>query len=59
MSLWTYALIGGLALLGLAVIAVSLRARRRRNAPPRDLPNFNFDKNKSYEKEGRKFPFSY
>ncbi|WP_156904457.1 hypothetical protein [Desulfovibrio aminophilus] len=57
MSLWIHALIGGLALLGLAVI-VALLARRRIK-PPSDLPNFDFDKNKNYEKEGRKFPFSY
>jgi len=31
----------------------------RRNRPKASLNRFNFDKQKKYEKEGRKFPFSY
>jgi hypothetical protein len=31
------------------------KSRRRRS----ELDSFNFDKSKSYEKDGRKYPFSY
>ena len=43
---------------GVLIVLVFLR-KRRTNQTRINLNRFNFDKNKKYEKEGRKFPFSY
>lgn len=49
------------ALVSLAVLAAlcGMVCLRRKPRPPMELPRFDFDKTKSYEREGRKFPFSY
>lgn len=53
LSLWV---LGAVVLIGL----VSARlARRPRKQSHMELLDFDFDKSKSYEKDGRKFPFSY
>ncbi|WP_316897898.1 hypothetical protein [Pseudodesulfovibrio indicus] len=55
----TYIIIGSLSFLA-GVIAVLLVCRRRRKDSDRiSLDGFNFDKQKNYEKDGRKYPFSY
>ena len=46
----------------LAGIIVVLLILRRGSSPkryPSSLNRFNFDKQKKYEKDGRKYPFSY
>lgn len=57
MSFWLLC-VAGLAVVALPVLLLTRRARRRGN-PPQRLEHFDFDRNKSYEREGRKFPFSY
>jgi hypothetical protein len=51
---------GAVAVAVALVVAGGVILGRRKRRPPRlELERFNFDKNKSYEKDGRKFPFSY
>lgn len=47
----------GLAVTGLVLVLYLVRRPKRR--PRQELESFNFDKSKSYEKDGRKYPFSY
>ncbi|EGB16035.1 transmembrane spermine/spermidine synthase family protein [Pseudodesulfovibrio mercurii] len=55
----TYIAIASLSFLA-GVIAVLLACRRRRkDSGSISLDGFNFDKQKKYEKDGRKYPFSY
>ena len=56
MNIYIY-IAAGLALVGL--VLVLYLARKPKCRPKRELESFNFDKSKSYEKDGRKYPFSY
>lgn len=53
LSLWVLC-----AVLVIGLVAARL-ARRPRKQHDMELIEFDFDKSKSYEKDGRKFPFSY
>jgi len=53
LSLWV---LGGVFVMG--VLACRL-ARKPRKQHDMELLDFDFDKSKCYEKDGRKFPFSY
>ncbi|ADU63715.1 MAG: hypothetical protein KUA35_16055 [Pseudodesulfovibrio sp.] len=56
MSIYIY-IAAGLAVVGLALVLYL--ARKPKCRPKQELESFNFDKSKSYEKDGRKYPFSY
>ncbi|MUM76462.1 hypothetical protein GKC30_02305 [Pseudodesulfovibrio sp. F-1] len=49
----------GLALAVAGLILGLFLFRKKAARPKRELESFNFDKSKSYEKDGRKYPFSY
>jgi hypothetical protein len=54
----TYIYVGlAVAVAGLGLVLYLFR--RKSGRPKRELESFNFDKSKSYEKDGRKYPFSY
>lgn len=53
LSLWVF---GGVVAMG--ILACRL-ARKPRRQDYRELIEFDFDKSKSYEKDGRKYPFTY
>lgn len=53
LSLWV---LGGVLVVGVIACRLSRRPRREHDM---ELLDFDFDKNKSYEKDGRKFPFTY
>lgn len=53
LSLWV---LGAVVLIGLAAARLARRPRKQNDM---ELLDFDFDKSKSYEKDGRKFPFSY
>lgn len=46
-------------LFGLFIARGRTPASRQKKLSRRNLNRFNFDKQKRYEKEGRKYPFSY
>ena len=53
LSLWV---LGAVVLIGLVAARLARRPRKQNDM---ELLDFDFDKSKSYEKDGRKFPFSY
>ncbi len=53
LSLWV---LGGVFVLGLVACRL---ARKPRKEHDMELLDFDFDKSKIYEKDGRKYPFSY
>jgi beta-lactamase regulating signal transducer with metallopeptidase domain len=53
LSLWV---LGGVVVLGLIACRLARKPRRQHDM---ELIEFDFDKSKSYEKDGRKYPFSY
>lgn len=53
LSLWV---LGGVLALGLIACRLVRKPRRENDL---ELLDFDFDKNKSYEKDGRKYPFTY
>ncbi|MEF2232083.1 MAG: hypothetical protein V3571_14215 [Pseudodesulfovibrio sp.] len=56
----TYILVGILAfLVGMLITLLVCRRGRRPKRMGENLNRFNFDKQKKYEKDGRKYPFSY
>jgi ATP-dependent Zn protease len=56
----TNILIGVLSFLaGIIVVLLFLRRSSRPKPTNAGLNRFNFDKQKKYEKDGRKYPFSY
>lgn len=52
-SLWV---LGGVVVLGLVASRLARKPRRQNDM---ELLEFDFDKNKNYERDGRKYPFSY
>ncbi|WP_419785628.1 hypothetical protein [Pseudodesulfovibrio sp.] len=52
-------ILAGIGLVAIAACAVLILTRRRPKRNRLPLDTFNFDKQKKYEKDGRKFPFSY
>jgi len=56
----TYILVGILTfLVGMLVTLLLCRRGGRSRRSGETLSRFNFDKQKKYEKDGRKYPFSY
>ena len=56
----TYILVGILAfLVGMLITLLICRRGKRPVRGGESLARFNFDKQKKYEKDGRKYPFSY
>ncbi|MDD3311697.1 hypothetical protein [Pseudodesulfovibrio sp.] len=56
----TYVLVGiGAFAAGALTVILCQGGRPRSNMSGHSLNSFNFDKQKKYEKDGRKFPFSY
>lgn len=55
----THIIIGSLSFLAGAIAVLLLCRRRRKDSDRISLDGFNFDKQKKYEKDGRKYPFSY
>jgi len=56
----TYVLVGIAAFVaGVLAVILCRGGRPRSNLSGQSLNAFNFDKQKKYEKDGRKFPFSY
>jgi len=53
LSLWV---LGGVFVLGLVACRLARKPRKQHDM---ELLDFDFDKSKTYEKDGRKFPFSY
>jgi len=53
LSLWV---LGGVFVLGLVACRLARQPRKQNDM---ELLDFDFDKSKTYEKDGRKFPFSY
>jgi hypothetical protein len=53
LSLWV---LGAVLVLGLVACRLARRPRKQHDM---ELLDFDFDKSKSYEKDGRKYPFSY
>ena len=52
-SFWV---LGGVLVLGLVACRLARKPRRQNDM---ELLEFDFDKSKTYEKDGRKYPFSY
>jgi hypothetical protein len=52
-SLWV---LGGVLMVGLVACRLARKPRKQNDM---ELLEFDFDKSKCYEKDGRKFPFSY
>ncbi|MBI5518519.1 MAG: hypothetical protein HY916_00495 [Desulfovibrio sp.] len=53
LSLWV---LGGVFVLGLVACRLARKPRKQHDM---ELLDFDFDKSKIYEKDGRKYPFSY
>jgi len=53
LSLWVF---GVVFVLGLAACRLARKPRKQHDM---ELLDFDFDKSKNYEKDGRKYPFSY
>jgi hypothetical protein len=53
LSLWV---LGGVLVMGLLACRLARKPRRQHDM---ELLDFDFDKSKTYEKDGRKYPFSY
>ena len=53
LALWV---LGGVVVIGLAACRLARKPRRENDM---ELLDFDFEKSKSYEKDGRKYPFSY
>jgi len=53
LSLWVF---GGFFVLGVAAYRLARKPRKQHDM---ELLDFDFDKSKNYEKDGRKYPFSY
>lgn len=53
LSLWV---LGGVFVMGLLACRLARKPRKQHDM---ELLDFDFDKSKTYEKDGRKYPFSY
>ena len=55
----TNILVGLLSFMAGMLVVLFLQRDKRRSLTKKNLNRFNFDKQKKYEKDGRKYPFSY
>jgi len=55
----TNIIVGFLSFIAGVLVVLFLQRDKRRSLTKRNLNRFNFDKQKKYEKDGRKYPFSY
>ncbi|MBG0788898.1 MAG: hypothetical protein H0S80_00195 [Desulfovibrionaceae bacterium] len=55
----TNIIVGLVSFLAGVLVVLFLQRDRRGRSTRKSLNRFNFDKQKKYEKDGRKYPFSY
>ena len=55
----TNIIVGLLSFLAGILVVLFLQRDKKKSLDRKNLNRFNFDKQKKYEKDGRKYPFSY
>ena len=55
----TNIIVGLLSFLAGMLVVLFLQRDKKKSLDRKNLNRFNFDKQKKYEKDGRKYPFSY